>query len=141
MKPVTGLKVLFVIVTILVAMGSLWCQKPGNTAPKYDPTHEVKVKGTVEDIKIVPGALEGVHVILKSADQAILVHIAPERFLKEMDSEFSKGDELEVIGCKIKAGDGSDELLARQVTKNGNELLLRDKKGTPIWALWDPGKK
>jgi hypothetical protein len=85
--------------------------------------------------------MEGIHLTLKSDTDTILVHVAPEKFLKEMDTEFAKGDQVEVLGCKIKAEDGTDELLARQIVKSGNQLLLRDKKGTPIWALWSPGKK
>ncbi len=142
MKPVSGLRVLFVTAIILAVAASLWSQKQsGNTARRYDPKNEVTVKGTVEDIKVVPGASEGIHLTLKSVDQSILVHVAPEKFLKEMETEFNKGDELEIRGCKIKDEDGNDELLARQITKKGNELLLRDKRGMPIWALWNPGKK
>lgn len=142
MRSMPGLRALFVIAIILAATTFLWGQtQNGSTARKYDPKNEMTVKGTVEDIKVVPGAMEGIHLVLKSEEQTILVHIAPEKFLKEMETEFSKGDQLEVIGCKIKDEEGNDELLARQVTKSGDQLLLRDKRGTPIWALWDPGKK
>lgn len=142
MRSMPGLRVPFAIAIILAATTFLWGQaQNASTARKYDPKNEMTVKGTVEDIKVVPGAMEGIHLVLKSEEQSILVHIAPEKFLKEMETEFSKGDQLEVIGCKIKDEEGNDELLARQVTKSGDQLLLRDKRGTPIWALWDPGKK
>jgi hypothetical protein len=138
-----SLKALFAGVTVLLVTSTvLWAQKPaGARGPKYDIANEIKIKGTVEEIKVVPGPMEGIHLVLKNGTETNLVHVAPEKFLKEMDSEFVKGDQLEVVGCKIKAEDGSDEVLSRQITKNGNELMLRDKKGTPIWALWDPGKK
>jgi len=141
MRSVSSLKALFVAAIILAISAVILAQTPsGNTAPKYDPTNEVKVKGTVDDVRIVPGALEGVHLVLKSANETILVHVAPEKFLKEMDTAFNQGDAVEVIGCKIKDPDGSDELLARQVTKGTDELQVRDKKGKPIWTTWDPGK-
>ncbi len=141
MKSVSSSRALFVVATILVMSVALWGQKPnGNTGPKYDPANEVTIKGTVDDIKIVPGSMEGVHLLVKSDTGTILVHIAPEKFLNEMETTFQKGDQLQVVGCKIKDADGNDELLARQVTKGVNELVLRDKKGIPIWALWDPGK-
>lgn len=138
-----SLKALFVGVTVLLLTATaLWAQKAnGGFGPKYSTTNEITIKGTVEEIKVVPGAMEGIHLVLKNGTDTTLVHVAPERFLKEMDSEFAKGDQLEVVGCKIKAEDGTDEFLSRQITKNGNELMLRDKKGTPIWAIWDPGKK
>lgn len=143
MKSVSSLRALCAAAIILVASGALWAQKPGgNTVPKYDAKNEVTLKGTVDEIKEIPGPLEGVHLILKSDTETILVHVAPDKFLKEMETSFNKGDVLEVVGCKIKDADGSDELLARQITKaNNNELVLRDKKGTPIWVLWNPGSK
>lgn len=141
MKSVSSSRALFAIATVLIMSVALWAQKPNaNTAPKYDPANEVKIKGTVDDIKIVPGAMQGVHVMLKSETETILVQTAPETFLKEMGTTFAKGDTIEVVGCKIKDADGNDELLARQINKGTDELQLRDKKGKPVWANWDPGK-
>lgn len=141
MKSVSILRALFVAPIILIISVSLLGQTPsGNTAPKYDPANEVKIKGTVDELKVVPGVLEGVHLVLKSPNETILVHVAPERFLKEMETSFNKGDVVEVVGCKIKDSDGTDELLARQVTKGNDELQVRDKRGKPIWTTWDPGK-
>jgi hypothetical protein len=141
MKSVSSSRVLFVTAISLIVSAAVLAQTPsGNTAPKYDPANEVKVKGAVDDIKIVPGPLEGVHLVVKSSDETILVHVAPENFLKEMGTTFNKGDVVEVVGCKIKASDGTDELLARQVTKGTDELQVRDKKGKPVWTTWSPGK-
>lgn len=141
MKSVSGLRGLSVEAIILTISAVVLAQTPsGNTVPKYDPANEVKIKGTVDDIKIVPGALEGVHFVLKSSTETILVHVAPEKFLSEMETTFNKGDVVEVLGCKIKDPDGNDELLARQINRGTDELLVRDKKGKPIWTTWDPGK-
>ncbi len=141
MKP--SLRVLFAGGIFLLATATmLWAQNSSaTTGSKYDIKNEVKVSGTVEEVKLVPGAKEGIHLILKSETDTYLVHVAPEKFLKEMEIDFAKGDQLNIVGCKVKDDDGSDEVLARGITKNGNELMLRDKKGTPIWALWNPGKK
>ena len=143
MKRSLTLKALFVIATILILSATVvLAQKPASQTigQKYDLTTETKVKGTVEEVKIIPGPSEGVHLMLKSGSDTLLVHVAPESFLKEMEVSFDKGDNLEITGSKIKV-DGQDELLARTITKSGNELTLRDKKGMPIWSLWDPGKK
>ena len=115
---------------VLLATSSLFAQKTG---PKYDLTNEVKLKGTIEEIKTVPGEYEGVHVMLKTASDTILVHLAPDAFLKMLEFTVAKGDALEVTGCKI-TGDMGPEVLAREVVNGNNSLTLRDKKGSPAWA-------
>ena len=143
MKLSKDLRALSVIAIILMLSGTaLWAQKTGSQTigQKYDLTSEVKLKGVVEEIKTVPGPAEGIHLMLKSGTDTILVHVAPQAFLKDMDFAFEKGDTLEILGSKIKV-DGQDEVLAREIVKSGNQLTLRDKKGLPIWSVWDPGKK
>jgi DNA/RNA endonuclease YhcR with UshA esterase domain len=143
MKRSHNLKALLAIASILIlSVTVLSAQKTGSqtVGQKYDLTTETKLKGTVDEVKVVPGPSEGVHLVLKSGTETTLVHVAPEAFLKEMDVTFDKGDQIELLGSKIKV-DGQDEVLAREITKNGNQLTLRDKKGMPIWSVWDPGKK
>lgn len=143
MKRSHNLKALLAIASILIlSVTVLSAQKTGSqtVGQKYDLTTETKLKGTVDEVKVVPGPSEGVHLMLKSGTETTLVHVAPEAFLKEMDVTFDKGDQIELLGSKIKV-DGQDEVLAREITKNGNQLTLRDKKGMPIWSVWDPGKK
>ncbi len=136
-------KALFVIATILILSATvLWAQKTGSqtVGQKYDLTTETKLKGTVEEVKVLPGPAEGVHLNVKNGTETVFVHVAPESFLKDMEVTFEKGDNVEVMGSKIKV-DGQDEVLAREIIKNSNSLTLRDKKGMPIWSVWDPGKK
>jgi hypothetical protein len=141
MRTQSGLKVLFVVViAVILSATLLWAQKPTNIGPKYNGATETTLKGTVEEIKAVPGPGEGEHLLVKTGDQTILVHVGPETFLKEMDVAYAKGDEVEVVGSKIKNTEGQDEILAREVSRKNSSLVLRDKKGIPIWAIWDPGK-
>lgn len=115
--------------------------KSADTGPKYDATKEVKIKGVVEDIREVPGEWEGTHLVVKTDTGDVLVHIAPAAFLKEMDTEFKKGDEVQVVGCKAPdASGGEPEILAREITVGTNTTTLRDDKGIPVWAGWKPVK-
>ena len=104
-----------------------------NTGPKYDFANEVTLKGTVEEIKMVPGPYEGVHVLLKTATDTVLVHLAPQGFLKMLDFDVKVGDSFEVTGCKI-TGEFGPEVLSKDVKAGNNEITLRDKKGLPAWA-------
>jgi hypothetical protein len=115
---------------MFLVTSSLLAQKTG---PAYDFANEVKVKGTIVEIKMVPGDFEGVHVMLKTSAETILVHLAPEGFLKMLDFIANKGDSMEVTGCKI-TGEFGPEILAREVVSGNNSLTLRDKKGVPAWA-------
>jgi hypothetical protein len=115
---------------MVLATSSLFAQKTG---PAYDFANEVKLKGTVEEVRMVPGNFEGVHVMLKTGTETILVHLAPEGFLKMLEFTVAKGDTLEVTGCKI-TGEFGPEILARDVVSGNNDLTLRDKKGLPAWA-------
>jgi hypothetical protein len=45
---------------------------------------------------------------------------------------FAKGDEIAFTGSKVKQGD-TDLVLAREVVKGTDTLVLRDQKGNPVW--------
>ena len=49
-----------------------------------------------------------------------------------MGVTFKKGDEITLTGSKVKQGD-SDLVLAREVVKGTDALVLRDDKGQPVW--------
>jgi hypothetical protein len=104
--------------------------------PKYDKSTEVKIKGVVDELKTVPGADEGTHFTLKDGEKTILIHVGPEKFLKEIDATYAKGDKVEVIGSRVKSAEGEDEILAKEITKDNNSVTLRDGKGEPAWHGW-----
>jgi hypothetical protein len=60
------------------------------------------------------------------------VYLCPQSFLGDMGMTFSKGDEIALTGSKVKQ-EGADLILAREVVKGTDTLLLRDEKGRPIW--------
>jgi len=103
-------------------------------APKYDLTAEANFKVTVQDLKLpAKGDVKDVaHLLVKNGDDTIDIYLCPKAFLDDMGATFAKGDELTVTGSKIKQ-DGSDRVLARQVVKGTDTLMLRDDKGKPVW--------
>ena len=104
-------------------------------APKYDPHTETKMKGTVEEVKLPPkgSEIEIAHLMVKNGTEIVDVYLCPESFLEEMGVGFSKGDEIAVTGSKVKQ-DGADLVLAREVVKGNDTLVLRDDKGSPVWS-------
>ncbi len=134
------LKVLFIAAVMAWISFAAWGQHPGKTTgPKYDTANEVKIKGVIVEVRELPGEFEGLHLVVKTDTKTWLVHVAPSEFLKEIDTSFNKGDQVEVVGAK--APDAADEeILAREITDGTNTATLRDDKGIPIWAGWKPSK-
>ncbi|SRR6266567_1854271 len=102
--------------------------------PKYDPATETKMKGLVEELKLPPKGQEKevAHLLMKSGGDMIDIYLCPKSFMDDMGVTFSKGDAIAFTGSKIKQ-DGADLILAREVVKGQDTLVLRDDKGNPVW--------
>jgi hypothetical protein len=73
------------------------------------------------------------HLLIKNGTETVDVYLCPQSFLGDMGMSFSKGDEIVLTGSKVKQ-DGADLILARQVVKGADALVLRDDKGHPVWS-------
>jgi uncharacterized protein YcnI len=128
-----SLQTLVLMVVIILAGAVAAAQQK---SPKYNLADEIKLKGTVESVKQVPNSCSGytgTHVLLKTEKGLLEVQIAPADFLKELDISFAAGDALEITGAKIKEGE-SEMVLAREIVRKGNSLVVRDRKGEPVWT-------
>lgn len=103
--------------------------------PKYDLHTETKIKATVEEVKLPPkgSEKEAAHLLVKTGTDTFEVYLCPKSFLDDMGVSFSKGDEIALTGSKIKQGE-ADLVLAREVVKGTDTLVLRDDKGNPVWT-------
>jgi hypothetical protein len=103
--------------------------------PKYDVSTEAKMKVTVEEFKLPAkgNEKEVAHMVVKSGDDTLDIYLCPKSFLDDMGANFAKGDEVTITGSKIKQ-DGAELILARELVKGTDTLLLRDGKGKPVWS-------
>ena len=123
----------FVLSATLSCLPLLFAQKPSAPpAPKYDLQTEVKLKGIVQEIKPAENAKDNIHLMLKSTDETIDISLCPKSFLDDMGTSFAKGDEISLTGSKVKL-ESATFVLAREVEKGNDKLLLRDEKGIPVW--------
>jgi len=101
--------------------------------PKYDPATETKMKGVVDELKLVPptGGKPLAYLVMKEKDSAE-IFLCPKSFLDQMGVDFKGGDEIAITGSKVKK-DGADLILAREIEKGGDTLTLRFKDGKPAW--------
>lgn len=130
LRPASFRLVSAVVLIVLLSFIVVQAQGP---ALKYDKSSEVRVKGVIDEV-ITDGG-KSVHVKLKNDKGLLDVMVAPEKFLKEMEITFAKGDTIEVLGSQLTV-DGSPTLLAREVTRNGDVMTMRDEKGKPVWVGW-----
>jgi uncharacterized protein YdeI (BOF family) len=130
--------VIILAIALLAALSAVAAEKPENSkeaVPKYDTRTEATFKGTVVEMKDRHCAVSsgmGSHIILKVGDKTIEVHLAATKFVKTYDLVFNKGDELEVIGSKVKFED-VDTIFAREIHRGNDTFVFRDKDGKPIW--------
>jgi hypothetical protein len=102
-------------------------------AALYDPATEVMVSGVVTELReyacpVSEGEL-GDHVMLRTSDGLIQVHLAPGRVMRKQKLSFAVGDQLTVTGSKVKRL-GKNDIIAREITRGNEDYILRDRTGT-----------
>jgi hypothetical protein len=90
------------------------------------------MKAIVEELKLPAKPHEVAHLLVKIGADTADVYLCPKSFLDDMGVTFSKGDEIGITGSKVKQGE-ADLILAREVAKGTDTLILRDNKGNPVW--------
>ena len=124
------------LILVFLRLGPALAQKNREpNPPKYDAHTETKMKGTVEEVRLPPKGSEKevAHLLVKTGADTVDVYLCPKSFLDDMGVSFSKGDEIALTGSKVKQGE-ADLILAREVVKGTDTLVLRDEKGNPIWS-------
>lgn len=113
----------------LIAFG----QNPG-AGRIYDPTTETTIRGDVDKVtEPSRGEMSGTHLFIKSDGATLEVAVGPSAFVKGKGFTFAAGDTVEVTGSKVTVS-GKQYIVAREITKQGKTLTLRDKNGMPAWA-------
>ncbi|MGB9467622.1 MAG: hypothetical protein WBR10_21110 [Candidatus Acidiferrum sp.] len=142
MKPLLGLPKPLLLATVLAALSAISTfgqASPGPGPVKsttiYDPKTETTVTGVIQEVKEVPGAgrSTGTHLVVKAGEEVDDIHVGPTWYLKQQNYEFAKGDQIEVIGSKVKY-QGADVIVARQIKKGGSSWTLRNARGIPVWS-------
>ena len=97
----------------------------------------VDVDGTIAAVRTAPAGspLEGTHLTVKTKTAMSDVYLAPADFLRILKTNFPVGNEVEVIGSKIKF-QNSDVILTKEVSVGQATLTLRDPHGAPDWKNW-----
>jgi len=128
--------VLLLAVPVLMAQAGMQGGRGrGRGARNYNPATEITVKGTVEAVTQTAGrrGWAGTHLTLNTDQGAYDVHVGPASYISAQQFAFAKGENVEVIGSKTIV-DAKGVLIAREITKDGKTLTLRDEQGFPKWS-------
>ena len=128
-------KSILLFIAVVCAL-PLIAEKPHQTnRPKYDLSTESKMKATVQEVKLPAKGSEKeiAHLLVKVGTDTLDVYLCPKAFLDDMGVNFSQGEEIVLTGSRIKQGE-TELILAREIVRGNDTLVLRGEKGNPIWS-------
>jgi len=130
----------------------------GDYCRMFSPDNLETIKGEVVRIeKGTPrmGMGPGVRMVVKNEKEEIPVHLGPAWYIENQDVKLETGDQVEITGSKVKGHakgamhqgqgmmggrpwmmDDQEFLMAAEVKKGDQTLVLRDKDGMPHWSGW-----
>lgn len=130
----TGWQWIVLAIAILCTLPVVAQKAHDTNQPKYDISTETMLKGTIEEVKLPSGsAKEIAHLLVRVGAETVDVYLCPKSFLDDMGVSFHKAEEITLTGSKAKEGE-AELILAREVVKGTDTLVLRDAKGNPIWG-------
>jgi len=121
-------------VVVVIVLSSVQSRREG-APPPYNAAAESKVSGVVletPEFFCPVSEDQGAHLLLRTERGELLVHVAPGRFLRSEGFRFSPNDQVSVVGTMIHYHD-RDAMLAREITRGNEVLIVRDRQGAPLW--------
>jgi hypothetical protein len=109
-----------------------------NYSRMYDPKTVETVIGEVIAVdKITPakGMSYGIHLMLRTDEETISIHLGPGWYLENQDIKIELKDKAEIKGSRITF-EGKPAIIAAEVKKGEEVLNLRDENGFPTWSGW-----
>lgn len=107
-------------------------------AKMYNPKTVETISGEVVSVdKITPmkGMSYGVHMTVRTGKETISVHLGPGWFIENQDVKIKPKDRVEVKGSRV-AFDDKPAIIAAEVKRGDEVLMLRDVSGFPVWCGW-----
>ncbi|VEP12301.1 conserved exported hypothetical protein [Hyella patelloides LEGE 07179] len=87
---------------------------------------------SVDTYKSPRGIAQGIHLLVNTGEETIEVHLGPSWYLEERDFEIAPEDKIAITGSRIDFN-GEQGIIARQLKKGNETLVLRDEYGYPLW--------
>jgi hypothetical protein len=119
---------------------------PAAQAFKYDPATEVLLTGQVREVRSdVRGRRLHPHppvvrLVLDAGGARMLLVVGPAAFLAKQQVAFAPGDMINFLASR-RSFRGREFFLAREITRAGQTLVLRDPTGIPAWRKGPDGNR
>ena len=109
-------------------------QPEDSSLPQYDLHAETEIKRVIDKVNLLSlGTMKSFgEPIIKHGDDKVHIYLCAKPFQEEMGISFKKGSQISGASSKVKQ-DLTDVVLARELVKNVDTLLLRDDKVKPVW--------
>ncbi len=104
----------------------------------YDPNSIETITGEVVSVETFTprgGMSQGVHLLVKTGNETVNVHLGPLWYFENQDIRIQPKDTIEVKGSRVSFT-GQSAIIAAQVKKGDVTLILRDESGFPVWSGW-----
>ena len=101
----------------------------------YDVNTIESIRGDVLAVeRFTPtGMSAGIHLQVKTRTETLFVHLGPEWYIDRQDVQIAVKDTIEVKGSRISF-QGKPAIIAAEVKKGDEVLVLRDESGLPAWS-------
>jgi hypothetical protein len=77
----------------------------------------------------------GIHLMVKTDKETISVHLGPAWYIENQDTTIEPEDKVEIKGSRV-AFEDEPAIIAVEIKKGDEILVLRDKNGFPAWSGW-----
>jgi len=141
-------KTIFIIVLTVSMITMAFAQWQGrnraNRVHTFDVTAPVDITGKITKVETVTNGKgrrgSGIHLTVADGDKQLPIRLGPSAYLDSNRWEFKEGENITVKAFK---GTGNDNgvFFASQITRNGEQLTLRDQNGFPKWSRGMNGQR
>ena len=117
--------------------------RAANRAHTFDVAAPVDISGKITKVEPVTNGQgrcgSGIHLTVDDGANQLPVRLGPSAYLDSNKWEFKEGENITVKAFK-GIGNDNGALFAAQVTRNGEQLTLRNKNGIPMWSRGKNGQ-
>lgn len=121
-----------VLVVLLLIFGVKFERPlPAQGVALYNPSSETTIQGMVTEQKQFACRVSeeelGDHIVVKTVEGAVLVHLLPSRIMRAHGLAFAPGEQVRVLGSRLPYR--GNDLMAREIVRGEETYFLRDQTG------------